>query len=774
MAITNKENTEKELAQIHVAPKWKEYFHSKWALPFIVVTIFITILSLRLLSDPDLGFHLKAGKWIVENGSFPSKDTFTYTVNNNDYTDLHWLFQISVFLPYSIISYKGLSIVVCLLSLWLLFLLLKRQRMLNIPLGVTSVLLFAAYLIIEPRIVLRPEMFTYIFITFMLLLLDGYYYFGKKQLFFLPIIMLLWCNMHALFILGFVLIGAYFISIYLRDKKADRYFLLWMIVSVAVCFINPYFYKGFTFPLELFSRFDSNNIYNQHIKEFISFFNLDHFTAKDIIFIIYFVITILLVLFTLMKRKWHEFILIAVFLYLALISIRNIPLFTIIALPISAKAIKDVIEYFRNKKVFKSASWIEKSVYYLLIIVPVLLMFRLFTNAYYIGESSFSKTGIGINDYQHPTAASEFLVQHKLDGRIINSIGFGGWLEWSIPQPVFIDGRLEVMKEDLYNEVVKSWSGGLKDLIAKYQPKLIVYSYLKYYPWTKQLAAMPDWRLIYVDGNTAIFASTDYAKNIPSFDISSLTKTYNLIQYNNEQEKIEVLSGITPNRFTTWMEGFYKPEDFQAKSLLNLATFCLQMKEYVTAESLFLEILKRTEGRDYLVYYALAEIYVATAQNDKAEVCYHKILSFNPKDKTARHSLQNSNTNVADTSNVIHENKADDEAKILFNNGNLKYKNGDAEGAIKDYDKAIALKPDYYKAYNNRGIIKSSLLQQYNEAIPDFNKAIEIHPDYAEAYLGRGSSKYNIKDYTGACSDWHKAYELGNQQAKEQIDKLCK
>jgi hypothetical protein len=130
-----------------------------------------------------------------------------------------------------------------------------------------------------------------------------------------------------------------------------------------------------------------------------------------------------------MKRKWHEFILIAVFLYLALISIRNIPLFTIIALPISAKAIKDVIEYFRNKKVFKSASWIEKSVYYLLIIVPVLLMFRLFTNAYYIGESSFSKTGIGINDYQHPTAASEFLVQHKLDGRIINSIGFGGWLE---------------------------------------------------------------------------------------------------------------------------------------------------------------------------------------------------------------------------------------------------------------------------------------------------------------------------------------------------------
>ena len=111
-------------------------------------------------------------------------------------------------------------------------------------------------------------------------------------------------------------------------------------------------------------------------------------------------------------------------------------------------------------------------------------MFRSLTNAYYVKEDSFCKTGIGIDDYQHPTASSEFLVQHKLDGRILNSIGFGGWLEWSIPQPVFIDGRLEVMKEDLYNEVVKSWSNGLKDLIAKYQPKLIIYSYLKYYPWT--------------------------------------------------------------------------------------------------------------------------------------------------------------------------------------------------------------------------------------------------------------------------------------------------
>ncbi len=38
-----------------------------------------------------MGFHLRAGQWILQNHAFPDKDLFTYTVNQNDYVDLHWL-----------------------------------------------------------------------------------------------------------------------------------------------------------------------------------------------------------------------------------------------------------------------------------------------------------------------------------------------------------------------------------------------------------------------------------------------------------------------------------------------------------------------------------------------------------------------------------------------------------------------------------------------------------------------------------------------------------
>ena len=47
--------------------------------------------------------------------------------------------------------------------------------------------------------------------------------------------------------------------------------------------------------------------------------------------------------------------------------------------------------------------------------------------------------------------------------------------------------------------------------------------------------------------------------------------------------------------------------------------------------------------------------------------------------------------------------------------------------ALKDYDKAIELQPDFYDAYNNRGVVKSDL-GDYADAISDYDKVIELSP----------------------------------------------
>lgn len=740
--------------------------NNKWRIPFIFIIAFIIILSSRLLSDPDLGFHLNSGKYIVENFSFPDKDIFTYTSTNNDYIDLQWLFQATIFLLYKTTGYIGLSIFVTALCLLLLYVLTLRQNLLKIPLSISCILFFLGFLIIESRLVLRPELFTFISISVILFLLDQYYYNRKKSLYFIPIIFLFWCNVHSLFILGFFLLGAYFLSVWFRDKNIDKHLLIWSSISVLVCFINPYFAKGFTFPLELFTRFDSNNIFNQYIKEFKSTFEIDIFILKNFLFVVFISITSIIFLFTIKKRKPHEFILLSVFTYLALISIRNIPLFVIVALPIAGSSITLL------KETFNRFNKLQPILYFGLIIICVGLIFRLFTNSFYISNNSPYKTGLGIDEQQQPINAAEFLNKHQLKGKILNSLGIGGWLSWSTSQPVFIDGRLEVIKENIYKEVVESWSNnGLSKLISKYKPDLIVYNYSKYHTWTNQLSEMPNWKLLYLDGLVAVFAQKDITANMPSFNFNDLLSGYHIQKNISESEKIEIINEQPKGRIIKWIDGFNKKRDANETALLNIATFCMQLKEHNIAEQFFLENLKITSGNNRFILYALADIYKIENNNILSANCYSNILKFDPDNKMVLSSLAKSKNNTIVSPDSLIIKNTENEAIILYNSGNTKYQNKDIHGALSDYDKAIAIKSDYYKAYNNRGIIKASALGLNNEALKDFDKAIEIKPDYSDAYLGRGSVKYSMNDISGACKDWATANKLGNTQAKVLIEK---
>ena len=51
---------------------------------------------------------------------------------------------------------------------------------------------------------------------------------------------------------------------------------------------------------------------------------------------------------------------------------------------------------------------------------------------------------------------------------------------------------------------------------------------------------------------------------------------------------------------------------------------------------------------------------------------------------------------------------------------------------MRDYDQAIALKPDYAEAYINIGNIHAAA-KRYAEAMRDYDQAIALKPDYAEA-----------------------------------------
>ena len=74
---------------------------------------------------------------------------------------------------------------------------------------------------------------------------------------------------------------------------------------------------------------------------------------------------------------------------------------------------------------------------------------------------------------------------------------------------------------------------------------------------------------------------------------------------------------------------------------------------------------------------------------------------------------------------------------------------GDKQGAIADYNQAIAVNPQYANTYLNRGNAKYDLGDRQG-AIADYTQAIAVNPQYADAYNQRGNAKYYLGDKQGA------------------------
>ena len=66
--------------------------------------------------------------------------------------------------------------------------------------------------------------------------------------------------------------------------------------------------------------------------------------------------------------------------------------------------------------------------------------------------------------------------------------------------------------------------------------------------------------------------------------------------------------------------------------------------------------------------------------------------------------------------------------------------------AIKDFSKAIELKPKFAEAYHNRG--ETHAIKGDSEfAIDDYNGAISLKPDFAEVYYSRGQAYFRQKRF---------------------------
>jgi hypothetical protein len=596
-----------------------------WFYPLAACFLLAALLGTRILFDPDLGFHLKAGQWIVQNHQVPSKDTFTYTASDHDYLDIHWLYQVLLYSFYQLGGYSLISLVDGGCVLILLFLTWIRLRLTDAPRWMCVLLLTMVLLGIENRFWGRPETLSCILMSLILWILELRTLREKDLLFLLPFIFIIWANIEGLFAVGWGIVGIYCVANLLQSSKPDNKFFFYSALTISACLINPYFFRGLVFPFTLLNSIGSD-VFRQAIEEFRSPWTMGgSLFAVPETFLIYYksfcFFLVLLIAVTFRKRKIREYLLVVVFFGLSVMALRNIQLFLLACAPLAATCWKEVAgDRFRK---FQDMTFGRSLAAWIFTLILLGLCLRVATGAYYASDRRLDRFGLGLQT--DCVQAGEFLASYHLDGKMINHFNAGGWLDWQAPQKTFIDGRLEVMGEELFRELKESSAPGrLWLLIKKYQPDIIVFSPLDGgIQWIQDLQKMPDWRPVYLDGNNVIYLRKGYADQIPNLDYDKLLTDWGISKDISGQAVPILQTSMSQNSFSFW-EGFIHSEVYP-RWFLSMGIFCTFTGHLDTAEALELEGVRLSRGRYLEFYYDLRGLFAATNQHDAEYLCTEEI-----------------------------------------------------------------------------------------------------------------------------------------------------
>ncbi len=170
--------------------------------------------------------------------------------------------------------------------------------------------------------------------------------------------------------------------------------------------------------------------------------------------------------------------------------------------------------------------------------------------------------------------------------------------------------------------------------------------------------------------------------------------------------------------------------------------------DYSRAIELAPSAIAAYEGRA-LAYRAKGDIEQAAADYDREGLAYQSRADFDRA--------------------IIQFDKAlavDPEFAFSYNDRGLTYiSKGDADRAIADFDKAIALNPKFTNAYSNRALAYDMLKGDLDHAIADYGQAIALDPNFALAYGNQGFAYYLKGDMDRALADFGRQIALTPKEA---------
>lgn len=224
-------------------------------------------LTSTALFSTDTWWHLATGKWIWENKAIPRNDPFSWSLPGADWTAHEWLFELLLYpfsgTTYGVIIFCAVPVIANIFLFWKL---VKRTK----PL-MTGLILAVSATMLYPGLTARPQLYDYLFFTLMI-----YLYKENKWLYTIPVVILVWANMHSAVLLGvgltifflvLSLIPSFRVGLIVHEPIGDRntYFKI-AVISILASLCTPWGYNLYGYVWHTIS----DDIFAKYITEWMS------------------------------------------------------------------------------------------------------------------------------------------------------------------------------------------------------------------------------------------------------------------------------------------------------------------------------------------------------------------------------------------------------------------------------------------------------------------------------------------------------------------------
>ncbi len=479
----------------------------------ILTFLAVFVMAVRTPVDTDTLWHLRAGEWQVDNRALLRTDLFSHTRYGQAWINHSWLSQIVLYVSYAALGDWGLALYTAILAtLGMLFVYLQMQGDPVVKAFIVIIAAAAAAVFWTPR----PHMMSFLFSTIVLYLLWLYRKQGKDRLWLIPVLMIIWANLHGGFAIGFILMVLTLMGEGLRwlmdrimpdasrpeaNQEATptlrpvfRIAVVGLVAAAAVS-LNPYGPSMLLYPFR--------TVGIGALRDFIQEWSSPNFHGRETWPFIWIMLgTLIAAGFSPRRLNWTDAVLLFGTAYSALLAGRNIPTFAVVAAPVLSEHTDAWLQargYRLNWRRLPSSLLLTTLNWLILI---VLLGAGLYKVLYALDPALAEET----RQASLPVDAAAILERERLPTPMFNSYNWGGYLIWTARDyPVFVDGRTDLYDDQLLRQYLATIFAqqGWEDMLDEWRINTILIE--RNSPLAEVLRLTSGWKEVHSDSLSIIY-----------------------------------------------------------------------------------------------------------------------------------------------------------------------------------------------------------------------------------------------------------------------------